>query len=83
MSQPMNDTTIVTEVFSSVPQLTSLPCDMMMLSPRELTILFQMRNFAHQVTQTFVDDPTTSMTLQHFSFLSFLIQHLELNIKRH
>ena len=79
----MNDTTIATEVLSSVPQTTSPPHNMMMLSPGELAILFQTRNFAHQVAQTFVNDPTTSMMLQHFSFLSFLIQHLELNIERH
>ena len=79
----MNDTTLATEVFSSAPQLTSPPHDMMMLSPGELTIMFQSEGFTPKVTQAFVDDPTLSMMLQHFSFLSFSIQHLEMNIERH
>ena len=83
MFHPERDTTLATEVFSSAPQLTSPPHDMMMLSPGELTIMFQSENFAHQVTQAFINDSTTSMTLQHFSFLSFSIQHPELNIERH
>ena len=83
MSHPEHDTTLATEVFSSAPWLTSPPCDMMMLLPGELAIMFQTENFTHQVAQAFINDPTTSTMLQHFSFLSFSIQHLELNIERH
>ena len=83
MPHPECDTTIATEALSSAQQPTSPPCDTMMLLPGELTIMFQSENFANQVAQVFIDDPTTSMTLQHFSFLSFLIQHLKLNIERH
>ena len=83
MPQPMNDTTLVTEVFSSVLRPTLPPHDMMMLSPGELSIMFQTNDFAPQVAQAFIDNPTLSMTLQHFSFLSFSIQHLEMNVKRH
>ena len=63
---------------------TSLPPrDTMMLSPGELTIMFQSEGFAPKVADTFTDNPHLSMTLQHFSFLSFSIQHLEMNAERH
>ena len=55
---------------------------MMMLSPGELSIMFQSEGFAPKVTDT-IDDPHLSMTLRHFSFLSFSIQHLEMNAERH
>ena len=45
--------------------------------------MFQSEGFAPKVTDTFADNPHLSMTLQHFSFLSFSIQHLEMNAKRH
>ena len=80
---PMNDTTLATEVLPSVPQPTSPPRDTMMLSPGELAVMFQTDGFAPKVTQAFVDDPHLSMMLQHFSFLSFSIQHLKMNVERH
>ena len=55
----------------------------MMLFPGELAIMFQSEGFAPKVTQAFINDPTLSMMLRHFSFLSFSIQHLEMNIERH
>ena len=55
----------------------------MMLSPGELSIMFQSEGFAPKVADTFTDDPHLSMTLQHFSFLLFSIQHLEMNTERH
>ena len=80
----MNYTTLATEVlFSSTLQPTSPLHDTMMLSPGELAIMFQTNDFAPQVPQAFVNDPTLSMMLQHFSFLSFSIQHLEMNVERH
>ena len=75
----MNDTTLATEVFSSVPRPASPPRDTMMLSPGELSIMFQSECFTPKVADTFTDDPHLSMTLRHFSFLSFSIQHLEMN----
>ena len=83
MSQPMHDTTVATEALSSAPWPTSPPRDTMMLSPGELAIMFQSRNFTQQIALAFNNDPTTSMTLQHFCFMSFLIQQLEFNIERH
>ena len=80
---PMNDTTLVTEVFPSAPRPASPPHDTMMLSPGELSIMFQSEGFAPKVADAFVDDPHLSMSLQHFSFLSFSIQHLEMNAERH
>ena len=79
----MNDTTLAMEVFSSVPRPASPPRDTMMLSPGELSIMFQSEGFALKVADTFTDDPHLSMTLRHFSFLSFSIQHLEMNAERH
>ena len=78
----MNDATLATEAFSSVPQPTS-PRDTIMLSPGELAIMFQTDGFAPKVAQAFVNDPHLSMMLRHFSFLSFSIQHLEMNVKRY
>ena len=83
LRSPMNDTTLVTEVFSSAPRPTSPPQNTMMLSPGELAIMFQTEDFAHQIATAFDDDPTASMTLQHFCFLSFSIQQLEFNVERH
>ena len=54
-----------------------------MLSPGELAIMFQSEGFTPKVTDTFANDPHLSMTLQHFSFLLFSIQHLEMNAERH
>ena len=79
----MNDTTLATEVFPSVPRPASPPRVTMMLSPGELSIMFQSEGFAPKVADAFVDDPHLSMTLQHFSFLSFSIQHLKMNAERH
>ena len=79
----MNDTTLVTEVFSSALRPASPPRDTMMLSPGELTIMFQSEGFTPKIAETFVNDPTLSMMLWHFSFLSFSIQHLEMNVERH
>ena len=59
----MNDTTLVTEVFPSVPRPTLPPHDTIMLSPGELAIMFQSEGFALKVTDTFTDDPHLSMTL--------------------
>ena len=56
---------------------------MIMLSPGELAIMFQSEGFTLKVAEAFVDNPTLSMMLQHFSFLLFSIQHLEMNIERH
>ena len=55
----------------------------MMLSPGELSIMFQMEGFTPKVADAFIDDPHLSMSLRHFSFLSFSIQHLEMNAERH
>ena len=79
----MNDTTLATEVFPSALQPASPPCDTMMLSPGELSIMFQSEGFTPKVADAFANDPHLSMTLQHFSFLSFSIQHLEMNAERH
>ena len=83
LRSPMNDTTLVMEVFSSAPRPTLPPHNTIMLSPGELAIMFQSEGFALKVAKTFVDDLHLSMTLRHFSFLSFSIQHLEMNVKRH
>ena len=83
LRSPMNDTTLVTEVFSSALRPTSPPHDTIMLSLGELAIMFQSEGFAPKVADTFVDDPHLSMMLCHFSFLSFSIQHLEMNAERH
>ena len=79
----MNATTLATEVFPSAPRPASPPHDMMMLSPGELSIMFQSEGFTLKVADTFADDPHLSMTLRHFSFLLFSIQHLEMNAERH
>ena len=83
MRLPMNDTTLATEVFPSALWPASPPHDMIMLLPGELSIMFQSEGFAPKVADTFTDDPHLSMTLRHFSFLSFSIQHLEMNAERH
>ena len=83
MSQPMHDTTVVIEALSSAPQPTPPPHNMMMLSPEELAIMFQTRDFTQQIALAFNNDPTAFMTLQHFCFMLFSIQQLEFNIKRH
>ena len=83
LQSPMKDTTLATEVFSSVPRPASPPRNTMMLSPGELSIMFQSEGFAPKVANTFTDDPHLSMTLRHFSFLLFSIQHLEMNTERH
>ena len=83
MSQPTRNTTLVTGVQPPAPWPTSPPQNTMMLSPGELAIMFQTGNFAHQITQAFDDNSTTSMTLWHFCFLSFSIQQLEFNVEWH
>ena len=54
-----------------------------MLSPGELSVMFQSEGFAPKVADAFADDPHLSMTLRHYSFSSFPIQHLEMNAERH
>ena len=83
LRSPMKDTTLATEAFSSAPRPTSPPHDTMMLSPGELSIMFQSEGFTQKVADAFTDDPHLSMTLRHFSFLSFSVQHLEMNAERH
>ena len=59
----MNNTTLATEVFPSAPQPASPPRDTMMLSPGELSIMFQSEGFALKIADTFIDDHHLSMTL--------------------
>ena len=83
MSQPMHNTIVATEALPSAPQPTSPPHDAMMLSPGELSIIFQTGDFTQQIALAFNDNPTASMMLQHFCFMSFSIQQLEFNVERH
>ena len=56
---------------------------MIILSPGELAIMFQTGDFAQQIALAFNNNPTTSMTLWHFCFMSFSIQQLKFNVERH
>ena len=78
MSQSMHDTTLATGVQPPAPQPTSPPHDTLMLSPGELTIMFQTKDFSHQIALAFNNDPTTFMTLQHWNSGAWPLGHVPL-----
>ena len=75
-----------------IRQRSDLPCvpsptlpayDNMMLTPGELSLMFEDREFPQQTVDAFPDEPAVVMTLQSYAFIALTIRSLERNLERH
>ena len=66
-----------------VPSPTLPAYDNMMLSPGELSLMFEDRDFPQQAANAFLDEPAVGMTLRSYAFIALTIWSLEQNLERH
>ena len=65
------------------PSPTLPAYDNMMLSPGELSLMFEDRDFPQRAADAFLDEPAIGMTLRSYAFIALTIRSLERNLERH
>ena len=63
------------------PSPTLPPYDNMMLSPGELSLMFEDREFPQQTVDAFPDEPAVAMTLRSYAFIALTIRSLERSLE--